>query len=81
MSGGAEGVGPAPVSNEAESGWREATPYAVMLVVYVVLGLTLKVVVLNWVVGPLFLLFALYVIPRTWQRLTGRGADRGGEPA
>jgi hypothetical protein len=38
--------------------------WAVLLAVYVALGLVLKSVVLNWIVGPLFPLFFLYLIPR-----------------
>jgi hypothetical protein len=33
-------------------------------VVYVVLGVLTRSVVLNWIVGPLFLLLALYVVPK-----------------
>ena len=41
-------------------------PYAwlVLFVVYVALGVVLKSVVLNWIVGPLFPLVFLYVLPR-----------------
>lgn len=38
--------------------------WAVTLVAYVALGLLTRSVVLNWVVGPLFPLVALYVLPR-----------------
>ena len=38
--------------------------WAVLLVVYVALGLVLKSVVLNWIIGPLFPLFFLYLVPR-----------------
>ena len=38
--------------------------WAVLLAVYVALGLVLKSVVLNWIVGPLFPLFFLYLLPR-----------------
>ncbi len=43
---------------------RRFLPFAVAFVVYVILGLTLKSVFLNWIIGPLFLLLALDVIPR-----------------
>lgn len=41
----------------------------VCLAVYVVLAVRFQVVVLNWVVGPLFLLIVLDVVPRTWRLL------------
>lgn len=43
---------------------RKLLPFAVALVVYVVLGLLTKSVVLNWIVGPLFLLIVLDLLPR-----------------
>lgn len=49
--------------------WLVAT-----LAVYVVLGFFLKTWVLNWIVGPLFPLLALYVLPTVLRRLSGRGA-------
>ena len=55
----AEGVG----SDEPIAlGW-----YVVALVVYVVGGYFLKSWLLNWIIGPLFLLIALYLVP-TWVR-------------
>lgn len=45
------------------------------LAAYIVLGLLLRTVVLNWVVGPLWLFLTLYVAP-TALRATWRGADR-----
>jgi hypothetical protein len=38
--------------------------YGLALVAYVALGLLTRSVVLNWIIGPLFLLLALYVLPR-----------------
>ncbi len=38
-------------------------PWVAAMAVYVVLGVTLKSVVLNWIVGPLFPLLVLYLIP------------------
>ena len=46
--------------------------YMAALVAYVALGLVVKSVVLNWIVGPLFLLFTLYLLPRALQRLRAR---------
>ncbi len=45
-------------------------------VVYVVLGFFLKSVVLNWIIGPTWLLLTLHVIPRGVRSLLGRGAHR-----
>ena len=38
--------------------------YVATLAVYIVLGYFLKSVVLNWIIGPVFLLIALYLLPR-----------------
>jgi hypothetical protein len=38
--------------------------YLLAFVVYVALGVLTRSVVLNWIVGPLFLLLSLYVVPR-----------------
>lgn len=46
--------------------------FVVALVAYIALGLMVKSVVLNWIVGPLFPLIALYLVPR----LFGRADDR-----
>jgi hypothetical protein len=45
---------------------RDAHPlaYVVALVVYVALGYWLRSAILNWIVGPLFLLIVLSVVPR-----------------
>jgi hypothetical protein len=48
---------------EAEARGTGVTGYAVALVVYVALGLLLKAVVVNWVVGPLFPLLLLGPLP------------------
>ncbi len=42
------------------------------LVVYVALGLVVKSTVLNWIVGPLFPVLVLYVIPHAIRRLGSR---------
>jgi hypothetical protein len=39
-------------------------PWVLILVVFVALGFTFKSVVLNWVIGPIFPLITLYLIPR-----------------
>ena len=46
--------------------------WAVVLVVYVGLGLLTRSVVLNWVVGPLFPLLTLYLLPRAVSGLVRR---------
>lgn len=43
--------------------------YAAALVVYVVAGYFLKTWLLNWIVGPLFLLIVLYLVPTGISRL------------
>jgi len=46
--------------------------YLATLVVYLVLGYQFRSVVLNWIVGPLFLVGCLHVAPR----LLGRRAPK-----
>jgi hypothetical protein len=48
--------------------------YGVALVVYVALGIFTKTVVLNWIIGPLFLLLVLYLIPTLVRRVARREA-------
>ena len=48
--------------------------YVAVLVVYVALGYVLKSVLLNWIVGPLFLFAVLYLLPR----LAGRRSPGDG---
>jgi hypothetical protein len=43
---------------------RRFLPFTIALVIYVILGVTVKSWVLNWVIGPLFLLLTLDVLPR-----------------
>ena len=38
--------------------------YVAALVVYIALGYLLKSVLLNWIIGPLFLLAVLHLVPR-----------------
>ena len=44
------------------------TGFAIALALYVVLGLWLKSYVVNWIVGPLFPLIVLGLLPRWWAR-------------
>lgn len=46
-----------------------AVLYAAALALYVLLGVTTKVWVLNWIVGPLFLVLVLGVVPSAARRL------------
>lgn len=66
-----------PAASAARRSTRTAwIAYGVLLVVYVALGVVLKSVVLNWIVGPLFPVVLLAVVPR----LLGRPAvSAGGE--
>jgi hypothetical protein len=50
--------------------------YAPVLVAYIGLGLLLKSVVLNGIVGPLFPLLVLYVVPRIGGRVVARRRSR-----
>jgi hypothetical protein len=58
---------PAQRRGEIGLGW-----YAAALVGYVVTGYFLKSVLLNWLVGPLFLLIVLYLVPTLVRRLGRR---------
>jgi hypothetical protein len=40
---------------------------------YVLLGYHLRTVVLNWIVGPLYPLLVMHVLPNGVRRLLGRG--------
>ena len=42
--------------------------WAVLLAAYVALGIVVKSAVLNWIVGPLFPLLFLYLLPRALRR-------------
>ena len=43
--------------------------YVGALALYVVLGYFLKSIVLNWIVGPLFLVVVLYAVPASVRRI------------
>jgi hypothetical protein len=51
---------------------REALAWAAAFVAYVALGYWTKGLVLNWIVGPLFPLFVLVLIPRALGRKGSR---------
>ena len=42
--------------------------YVAAFVVYVALGVVLKSAVLNWIVGPVFLVVVLYLVPKVVRR-------------
>ena len=46
--------------------------YLLAFVVYIILGVLTRSVVLNWIVGPLFLLLALYLVPLAVRRIVHR---------
>lgn len=46
-----------------------ASAYVAVFVFYVVLGYFLKSIVLNWIVGPMFLVFVLHTVPTVFRRL------------
>lgn len=48
-----------------------AVAYVAAFVVYVALGYFLKSIVLNWIVGPIFLVLVLHVFPAAIRRLRG----------
>ena len=67
-----------------ESGSRASRPFALTplafvlaLAVYIVLGLLLKSVFLNWIVGPTFPLVVLYLLPKAFRRDRDRRPDGG----
>jgi hypothetical protein len=47
--------------------------YIASFAIYVVLGLIVKSTVLNWIIGPLWLLITLYLAPGLWRLITRRG--------
>jgi hypothetical protein len=42
--------------------------YLAALLVYVALGLLVRTFVLNWIIGPLFLLLTLYLLPLAFRK-------------
>ncbi len=48
-------------------GWFVAS-----FLLYVALGLVFKTAVLNWIVGPLWLLLTIWFVPAAFRRLTTR---------
>jgi hypothetical protein len=64
---------PAPADSDEPYafGW-----YVFTLAVYVAAGFFLKTWLLNWIIGPLFLLLTLYLVPTWLRRLVRRGRAR-----
>ena len=50
--------------------------YVAALVVYIGAGYFLKTWLLNWIIGPLFLLIVLYLLPTWFSRLAQLGGRR-----
>ena len=80
---GGSTLGPTPVS--APDQLPRPIWFVIAFVVYMALALTTKSLVLNWIVGPLWLLLFLYVAPatarwivRAFRRPASRGKDRPG---
>jgi hypothetical protein len=48
--------------------------YGLAIVSYVILGLLFKTAILNWIVGPVYLLVVLHVIPEAVRRVIDIGA-------
>ena len=65
----------APGSQPAPPDRVPAYAYLVALAVYVALGLVARSLVLNWIVGPLFPMLVLYLIPRTMRRRLSRARE------
>lgn len=53
---------------------EEAVVYGAACAVYVVLGVALQTVVLNWIVGPLFFVCFVWASSSALQRWRSRGA-------
>jgi hypothetical protein len=47
---------------------RRFLPFVVVFVIYVTLGVMGRTFLLNWIIGPLFLLITLELIPRLFGR-------------
>jgi len=61
-------VDPGPASVAPPLPRRPAWHYAAAFAAYVALGLVLKTVVLNWIVGPFFLVGVFHLLPRLGRR-------------
>lgn len=58
-----------PVEHLPGPGWFVAT-----FAVYIVLGVTVKSPVLNWIIGPLWLFLTLFVVPALYRGVRARTA-------
>lgn len=50
--------------------------YAIAAVTYIILGVFLRTFVLNWVIGPLYLLFIVWILPDWIRNHWGRNRKR-----
>jgi hypothetical protein len=70
---GADDGGAASAPEFAWRGREEAVVYAAAAVAYVALGVGLQSMVLNWIVGPLFLVGVVWASSAVLGRRRGRG--------
>ena len=72
-----------PRTNAREPGWfrrlwrdhEEGVLYVVAVLIYIPGGVFLTSILLNWMVGILFPLIVVYLVPTGIRRLRGRGRD------
>ena len=50
--------------------------YVIAAVTYITLGVFLRTWVLNWVIGPLYLLFIVWILPDWIRKHWGRNRNR-----
>ena len=48
---------------------NEILQYFVVLIIYILLGFTFRTIFLNWIVGPMFLITTLYLIPKLFSAI------------
>lgn len=73
MTGGDLGARAAQSSTRPDPWPRWA--WVLTFVSYVFLGYHLKSIVLNWIVGPLYPLLVMYLIPNLVRRVLGRSVE------
>ncbi|MDH4169786.1 MAG: hypothetical protein OEW42_09375 [Acidimicrobiia bacterium] len=59
-------------SSPPVEGLPRAHWFVVTFVVYVALALVVKSTVLNWIIGPLWLLITLFLVPNLFRRVRRR---------
>ena len=74
----AEQLQPAVQEKKREKSFRELftveeiAHYSIAALIYIALGVWLKDVVLNWVVGPLYIIAWMWIVPPIVKRVRGR---------